>query len=61
MIPQSWLDDVIDEDAFLERVDPDWRSHYPCVDVAMDHITYMHPEEFHKIRKELKGSGVFRD
>jgi hypothetical protein len=75
MIPVAWLDDIVDELAFLEEWDVDWKDHHGCVEVAMDFVTYGDPKEevamdfvtygdpkeFLRLRKELKGTGIFRD
>ncbi len=61
MIPAAWLTDIQDEYAFMCEVDPDWKDHYGCIEVAMDHMIFMHPEEFDKHKKAMKGTGIFRD
>ena len=61
-VPPAWLEDIVDEHAFLCEWDVDWIDHYNgCIEAAMAHVIYGDPKEFLQLKKDLKGTGVFRN
>ncbi len=53
-IPNAWLEQITDKDAFIAEVDPDWEDHFSDVDLALDFYSSMDPKEFLDIQKRLK-------
>ncbi len=46
MIPQAWLSQITDKEAFLEEVHPGWQERFPDADLALDFYTNLKPKEF---------------
>jgi len=59
-VPQKWLDNIPDKDAFAEELHPDWQKKFvdadgrPDVDRCLDEYSNMSPDEFHEIEKRLR-------